>query len=49
MTGQNKTLFIPIPGVALESLTVYQTTPHADLQGALSSYFSQQVLDADAE
>ncbi|KFO87403.1 Uroporphyrinogen-III synthase, partial [Buceros rhinoceros silvestris] len=33
-------------GVALESLTVYQTTPHADLQEALSSYFSQQGIPA---
>lgn len=48
VTGMNETLFIPIPGVTLESLTVYQTTPHADLQEALSTYFSQQVLDADA-
>ncbi|NXD79351.1 HEM4 synthase, partial [Halcyon senegalensis] len=29
-------------GVPLESLTVYQTTQHKDLQESLSSYFSQQ-------
>ncbi|KAI1236116.1 hypothetical protein IHE44_0001390 [Lamprotornis superbus] len=29
-------------GIALESLTVYQTTQHPDLQESLSSYFSQQ-------
>ncbi|KFQ92024.1 Uroporphyrinogen-III synthase, partial [Nipponia nippon] len=34
-------------GIPLECLTVYQTTQHADLQESLSSYFSQQVLDAD--
>lgn len=40
-------MYILIPGIPLESLTVYQTTQHADLQESLSSYFSQQVLDAD--
>ncbi|XP_029885724.1 uroporphyrinogen-III synthase isoform X1 [Aquila chrysaetos chrysaetos] len=33
-------------GIPLESLTVYQTTQHADLQGSLSSYFSQQGFPA---
>ncbi|KAM6105283.1 uroporphyrinogen-III synthase isoform 2-T2 [Pterocles gutturalis] len=31
-------------GIPLESLTVYQTTQHADLQESLSSYFSQQGI-----
>ncbi|NXF85707.1 HEM4 synthase, partial [Eubucco bourcierii] len=33
-------------GIALESLTVYQTTQHSDLQESLSSYFSQQGIPA---
>ncbi|NXC34364.1 HEM4 synthase, partial [Campylorhamphus procurvoides] len=33
-------------GVPLESLTVYQTTQHPDLQEALSTYFSQQGVPA---
>ncbi|KFP83038.1 Uroporphyrinogen-III synthase, partial [Acanthisitta chloris] len=33
-------------GVPLESLTVYQTTQHPQLQEALSSYFSQQGIPA---
>ncbi|NXS60624.1 HEM4 synthase, partial [Brachypteracias leptosomus] len=33
-------------GIALESLTVYQTTQHTDLQESLSSYFSQQGIPA---
>ncbi|NWX42892.1 HEM4 synthase, partial [Steatornis caripensis] len=33
-------------GVPLESLTVYQTTQHTDLQESLSSYFSQQGIPA---
>ncbi|NXP54621.1 HEM4 synthase, partial [Heliornis fulica] len=33
-------------GVLLESLTVYQTAQHADLQDSLSSYFSQQGIPA---
>ncbi|NXI42935.1 HEM4 synthase, partial [Galbula dea] len=33
-------------GVPLESLTVYQTTQHPDLQESLSSYFSQQGIPA---
>ncbi|NWH62465.1 HEM4 synthase, partial [Geococcyx californianus] len=33
-------------GIPLESLTVYQTTQHADLQESLSSYFSQQGIPA---
>ncbi|NXH09901.1 HEM4 synthase, partial [Bucco capensis] len=33
-------------GIPLESLTVYQTTQHTDLQGSLSSYFSQQGVPA---
>ena len=40
-------MYLLIPGVPLESLTVYQTTQHADLQESLSRYFSQQVLDTD--
>ncbi|OXB62955.1 hypothetical protein ASZ78_014967 [Callipepla squamata] len=32
--------------VPLESLTVYQTAPHAHLQQSLSSYFSQQGVPA---
>ncbi|XP_035752475.1 uroporphyrinogen-III synthase isoform X2 [Egretta garzetta] len=34
-------------GIPLESLTVYQTTQHTDLQESLSSYFSQQVFGTD--
>ncbi|NXY82973.1 HEM4 synthase, partial [Alcedo cyanopectus] len=33
-------------GIPLESLTVYQTTQHKDLQESLSSYFSQQGIPA---
>ncbi|NXT81814.1 HEM4 synthase, partial [Zapornia atra] len=33
-------------GILLECLTVYQTTQHPDLQGSLSSYFSQQGVPA---
>ncbi|XP_075574043.1 uroporphyrinogen-III synthase isoform X2 [Pelecanus crispus] len=33
-------------GIPLESLTVYQTTQHTDLQESLSSYFSQQGIPA---
>ncbi|NXJ79239.1 HEM4 synthase, partial [Trogon melanurus] len=33
-------------GVPLESLTVYQTTQHTDLQESLSRYFSQQGIPA---
>ncbi|KFP42465.1 Uroporphyrinogen-III synthase, partial [Chlamydotis macqueenii] len=33
-------------GIPLESLTVYQTTQHADLQESLSSYFSEQGIPA---
>ncbi|XP_014735104.1 PREDICTED: uroporphyrinogen-III synthase [Sturnus vulgaris] len=33
-------------GIPLESLTVYQTTQHPDLQESLSSYFSQQGIPA---
>ncbi|XP_064001375.1 uroporphyrinogen-III synthase isoform X2 [Pogoniulus pusillus] len=33
-------------GIALESLIVYQTTQHSDLQESLSSYFSQQGIPA---
>ncbi|XP_054063560.1 uroporphyrinogen-III synthase isoform X1 [Rissa tridactyla] len=33
-------------GIPLESLTVYQTTQHTDLQEALSRYFSQQGIPA---
>ncbi|XP_010000176.1 PREDICTED: uroporphyrinogen-III synthase [Chaetura pelagica] len=33
-------------GIPLESLTVYQTTQHSDLQESLSSYFSQQGIPA---
>ncbi|XP_061857597.1 uroporphyrinogen-III synthase isoform X2 [Colius striatus] len=33
-------------GVPLESLTVYQTAQHADLQESLSTYFSQQGIPA---
>ncbi|NXG02638.1 HEM4 synthase, partial [Sakesphorus luctuosus] len=33
-------------GVPLEGLTVYQTTPHPDLQQALSTHFSQQGIPA---
>uniref|UniRef100_A0A6G1RAK6 Uroporphyrinogen-III synthase n=1 Tax=Hypotaenidia okinawae TaxID=2861861 RepID=A0A6G1RAK6_9GRUI len=33
-------------GILLESLTVYQTTQHTDLQESLSSYFSQQGVPA---
>ncbi|NXC19579.1 HEM4 synthase, partial [Corythaeola cristata] len=33
-------------GIPLESLTVYQTSQHADLQESLSSYFSQQGIPA---
>ncbi|XP_062352678.1 uroporphyrinogen-III synthase isoform X3 [Cinclus cinclus] len=32
--------------IPLESLTVYQTTQHPDLQESLSSYFSQQGIPA---
>ncbi|KAF2975103.1 hypothetical protein EK904_004158 [Melospiza melodia maxima] len=32
--------------IALESLTVYQTAQHPDLQESLSSYFSQQGIPA---
>ncbi|XP_074015090.1 uroporphyrinogen-III synthase isoform X3 [Numenius arquata] len=32
--------------IPLESLTVYQTTQHTDLQESLSSYFSQQGIPA---
>lgn len=35
-----------IAGIPLESLTVYQTTQHPDLQESLSSYFSQQGIPA---
>ncbi|KAM6130544.1 uroporphyrinogen-III synthase isoform 2-T3 [Phoenicopterus ruber ruber] len=33
-------------GIPLESLTVYQTTQHADLPESLSTYFSQQGIPA---
>ncbi|XP_032844690.1 uroporphyrinogen-III synthase isoform X2 [Tyto alba] len=33
-------------GIPLESLTVYQTTQHTDLQESLSAYFSQQGIPA---
>ncbi|NWJ05543.1 HEM4 synthase, partial [Crypturellus undulatus] len=33
-------------GIPLESLTVYQTTQHSQLQESLSSYFSQQGIPA---
>ncbi|XP_054133184.1 uroporphyrinogen-III synthase isoform X3 [Melozone crissalis] len=33
-------------GIPLESLTVYQTAQHPDLQESLSSYFSQQGIPA---
>ncbi|XP_065699484.1 uroporphyrinogen-III synthase [Patagioenas fasciata] len=33
-------------GVPLESVTVYQTTQHKDLQGSLSRYFQQQGVPA---
>ncbi|NWU94582.1 HEM4 synthase, partial [Upupa epops] len=33
-------------GIPLESLTVYQTAQHADLQQSLSRYFSQQGIPA---
>ncbi|NXO03594.1 HEM4 synthase, partial [Rhinopomastus cyanomelas] len=33
-------------GISLESLTVYQTVQHPDLQQSLSSYFSQQGIPA---
>ncbi|KAK2519527.1 hypothetical protein Q9233_011953 [Columba guinea] len=39
-------MYIPIPGVPLESVTVYQTAQHKDLQGSLSRYFSQQGVPA---
>ncbi|XP_054238272.1 uroporphyrinogen-III synthase isoform X3 [Indicator indicator] len=32
--------------IALENLTVYQTTQHSDLQESLNSYFSQQGIPA---